>query len=301
MWGAWWPCSRPRACGTTRWWSLAPCVRRARARAHPQAQAQPPPARRALSLDPLLPPPRSLGLFAASPRPLQDNGGPEGEGYGGNNWPLRGGKSSNWEGGVRVNAFVTGGYVPAAKRGTTAEGLVAIEDWYATFCALAGANPHDPVAAAAKLPQPDGLNQWPYLSGANATPPRQYVYMGSSDASNAAGKAIVTGVLRNDGYKLLLGKLANNWWTGPVYPNSSTYPSGSHDCGDGCLFNVFTDPSEYEDIAAAHPQVVAELTRVATEYQATAYNPQRGVDDGEACQKAFNVHDGFWGPFVSHA
>lgn len=26
-----------------------------------------------------------------------DNGGPEGDGFGGNNWPLRGGKSSNWQ------------------------------------------------------------------------------------------------------------------------------------------------------------------------------------------------------------
>ena len=172
-------------------------------------------------------------------------------------------------------------------------------DWYATFCALAGADPHDAAAAAAGLPQPDGLNQWPYLSGASASSPREYVYMGSSDATNAAGNAIVTGVLRADGYKLLLGKLANNWWTGPVYPNSSTYPTGSHDCGAGCLFNVFSDPSEYEDVAAAHPDIVAALTKVAAQAQATAYNPQRGEDDGEACKKAFNVHGGFWGPFVS--
>ncbi len=244
------------------------------------------------------PPPTPLSLSPKTPQP-EDNGGPEGDGYGGNNWPLRGGKSSNWEGGVRVNAFVTGGAVPPAQRGTRRQGLIGIEDWYTTFCALAGADPSDPSAAAAGLPPPDGLNQWPYLSGANSSSPRRYVLLGSSDGTNAAGNALVTGVVRSDGWKLLLGTLGNNFWTGPVYPNSSTYPTGSHDCGAGCLFNVLEDPNEYSDVAQAHPDIVAALTQVATEAQATAYNPQRGTDDGEACQKAFNVHQGFWGPFVS--
>ena len=159
-------------------------------------------------------------------------------------------------------------------------------------------SPHDPVAAAAGLPQPDGLNMWPYLSGANASSPREYMIMGKSAGTNAEGNATVQGVLRADGYKLLLGKLANNWYTGPVYPNSSVYPTGGYDCKEGCLFNVFTDPTEHDDVAAAHPEIVAALTRVAEAQTATAYNPDRGVDDGEACKKAFAVHDGFYGPFI---
>ena len=64
-----------------------------------------------------------------------DNGGPV---YfrgtsGANNWPLRGGKMNNGEGGIRVNAFASGGFVPQARRGMKEEGLSAVWDWYATF------------------------------------------------------------------------------------------------------------------------------------------------------------------------
>ena len=48
---------------------------------------------------------------------------------GGNNWPLRGGKFSNWEGGIRTSGLVSGGAVPAARRGATEGALMGIEDW----------------------------------------------------------------------------------------------------------------------------------------------------------------------------
>lgn len=46
-----------------------------------------------------------------------------------NNWPLKGAKFSNWEGGTRVNALVSGGLVPPARRGAIEEGFTAIDDW----------------------------------------------------------------------------------------------------------------------------------------------------------------------------
>jgi arylsulfatase B len=54
-----------------------------------------------------------------------DNGGTAG----GNNFPLRGFKRTNWEGGMRVAAFVSGGLIPAALRGTDNNMRFHIVDW----------------------------------------------------------------------------------------------------------------------------------------------------------------------------
>ena len=59
-----------------------------------------------------------------------DNGGPSyNSAHTANNYPLRGSKLSDWEGGIRVTAFVAGGWVPPAQAGTHRDGLIAIADW----------------------------------------------------------------------------------------------------------------------------------------------------------------------------
>ena len=240
-----------------------------------------------------------------------DNGGPTGDGYGGNNWPLKGGKASNWEGGVRANAFATGGWLPPAVRGTSTAGLVGIEDWYATFCALAGVDAADAAAAAASLPPVDGVDVTALLTTPGAPSPRAEVVLGTSlnpKITDPNGATSVQGVLRADGYKLLIGKLASAFWQGPVYPNASGYPSSSADCGDpalpagapgagpGCLFNVFDDPNETRDLATAQPAIVAALRARIAFHNASVFSPDRGVDDGRAC--AACAPKGFWGPFL---
>jgi hypothetical protein len=110
---------------------------------------------------------------------------------------------------VRVNAFASGGLIPAARRGAVEEGLVEIADWFTTFCGLAGVAADDPVAKQAGLPAVDGLDMWPLISGAAPTSPRPYILLGASDDSDKAGNAIITGVVRADGYKLLVGKIGN--------------------------------------------------------------------------------------------
>jgi len=101
-----------------------------------------------------------------------DNGGPQymsTKGYqmwgSGNNLPLRGGKTSEFEGGIRLNSFVTGGFLPAKVRGTESDALMHLADWYGTFCFLAGVSQEDDVAVKNSLPDVDSINLWPTLSG----------------------------------------------------------------------------------------------------------------------------------------
>ena len=87
---------------------------------------------------------------------------------GGNNYPLRGGKFSNFEGGVRVNALVTGGYLPEHRRGKVETGLISVADWYATYASMGGVAHNkiaDEKALAAGLPPIDSANCWPMIAG----------------------------------------------------------------------------------------------------------------------------------------
>ena len=170
---------------------------------------------------------------------------------GANNYPLRGGKYSLWEGGIRGNAFVSGGLLPAAVRGTRLHGLMHICDWYSTYSALAGVSPADPTGEAAGVPPVDGLNMWPMLSGANLTSPRREIYVDDG--------ALIVG-----DYKLLTAKMSSAAWPGPVYPNASsvgnTLDQYTADCrATPCLYDVATDMTEHDDLAASQPGRVASM------------------------------------------
>merc|ERR1712232_1168235 len=106
-----------------------------------------------------------------------DNGGPAfSDQHAASNFPLRGGKYTYFEGGIRVNAFVTGGFLPAPMRGKNISSPVHVCDWYATFCGLAGVDPKDDHEG---VPPLDSLDQWPVISGASQEDVRKEVFPGS--------------------------------------------------------------------------------------------------------------------------
>ena len=161
-----------------------------------------------------------------------DNGGPSfsGSSHTANNWPLRGSKMSNWEGGVRVNGFVSGGFLQTVAPhmvGTTLNGFVHACDWYATFCSLGGVEKNDRRAFKANLPPVDGLDMWPYFTGKAAASPRTEIF-GDVDM-------VISGE-----FKLISESTGSACWMGPHYPNNSVSPACSTSaCGKGgCLFNV---------------------------------------------------------------
>lgn len=233
---------------------------------------------------------------------------------GANNFPLRGGKHSNFEGGVRANAFVSGGFLPAAMRGTNTSALIGIEDWYKTLTILAGADPVDERAAAAGLPPVEGYDLWPLLSGTNTTNPRTEIWLGKDSPRDGNGKSsgaastFVQGLIRSDGWKLMHDLINQDIWQGPFYPNATTvskpWKNTNLDCGSfanpTCLFNVFDDPNEHVNQAKAFPEIVTEMAARISEIQATVFSPDRGQNSPLACTVSapHGIYRGFVGPFL---
>jgi len=96
---------------------------------------------------------------------VSDNGGPPSTTS--SNGPLRGGKASMWEGGIREPFVIRWpGHVPAGR--VYDEPVISL-DFLPTAAAAAGAEP----PAARPL---DGVDLVPYLSGKKAGPPHEYLF-----------------------------------------------------------------------------------------------------------------------------
>eukprot|EP01084_Bolivina_argentea_P036017 66669_1 len=226
-----------------------------------------------------------------------DNGGPE---YlntaGSNNWPLRGGKISLWEGGIRVNTFVSGGYLPPKRHGEIENGMVHVADWYSTFAAIIGFDPMDKKAKRAGLPPIDSINMWPLLSGENLTSPRTEI-------------AISEHVLIQNNYKYMVNESFDYAsWSGYLFPNSS---SPSHpiqgtkmDCSKGCLFDLEHDVTEHVNIINENLEIAKKMDQRLIELKKGFYNNNEAgiplcpthINMSCQCWAAFNLYQGFYGP-----
>ena len=226
-----------------------------------------------------------------------DNGGPiyssfddRFQGHGGaNNFPLRGGKCSVSEGGVRVPAFLSGGFLPVHRRGLRLDGHMHVTDLLATIADVVGFDPADPHS---KSPRPiDSLSMWPYLRGVTSVSPRTEIPLAIDFTFNSLPHLDLGGITQDaiivGDFKLMRGTILQSFVTGPQYPNassidvgaiddrdtmmlcrgysclyvppSSPFPSQTHPLTDTLRFNITADPFETHDLAKEMPQTLDAL------------------------------------------
>jgi len=228
--------------------------------------------------------------------------------HGNSNYPLRGGKFSDWEGGVRVPAVIGGGYLPQARRGQTAQQMMHMTDLFATFVYLANNRPkpaalaallHDASGELAGLPPVDSVNMWPAVASPLGKG-RSVLHL--SPTSLISGQ-----------FKLIVGVQSQTMWTGPVFPNATgeqplyspndDFPIDDekqflHDCGEGCVFNIISDPTEHVDLASAKPALLKTLVQKLAQLNKGNFVPARGAEDPQACVVALDQWHGVLGPFL---
>jgi len=173
---------------------------------------------------------------------------------GGSSFPLRGRKSTDWEGGIRVPAFVRGTAEWPIVAGDVTHEMIHISDWFPTLAHVAG-------AALDPNTQLDGHNIWDVLAnGASAT--RTSIIFdcpwkdADESASEAAVKPMRAGVIRKGALKFMYASNSKFSTTNKeVQQRQLNFTDDSLMCScpdpisGKYLFDIVSDPSECHNLA----------------------------------------------------
>lgn len=190
-----------------------------------------------------------------------DNGGPS-PGRVTSNGPLRAGKGTLYEGGVRVCALAAwDGHI---KAGSVVTAPLHMVDWYPTLLGLAGA----------KLEQPlplDGRDAWPAIA-AGAASPHDAILLNTTPAG---------GAIRVGDWKLVLNGQVSDSEDGDseaaaakAKAKAAKKREAAAATGGVELFNLARDPYEKTNLAASEPAKVAELRARYDVYAREAVPPK---------------------------
>ncbi|XP_020507486.3 arylsulfatase I [Labrus bergylta] len=231
-----------------------------------------------------------------------DNGGQPLSG--GSNWPLRGGKGTYWEGGIKAVGFV---HSPLLKRkGVVSKALIHVSDWFPTLLGLAGAMKSNDSL--------DGHNVWRTISEGLVSP-RTEILLNIDPVSRKPGepydKALFNGfgiwdtavraAIRAGDWKLLTGNVGDGDWIPPqALPDGpdrwQRLEKQRNEPGKSVwLFNITADPYERSDLAEARPEVVKHLLIRLAKYNQTAVTARNPPDDPMADPE---LHGGVWTPWL---
>ncbi|XP_077982048.1 arylsulfatase B-like [Glandiceps talaboti] len=191
-----------------------------------------------------------------------DNGGALNAGA--SNWPLKGQKTSLYEGGVRGAAFVWSPHLKPHVKGRVNKELLSIGDWLPTFIHLAGGSTN----GTKRL---DGRNQWDVISEGNPSNRKEVVH--NLDPLRPLSPVYredepfhefsdfdtrVFASIRVGNWKLVTGSAGDSDWTTPdemgYHRESKMHPVVQ-------LYNIPEDPEERSNLANARPDVVYQLLK----------------------------------------
>jgi leishmanolysin-like peptidase len=225
-----------------------------------------------------------------------DNGGTfehKGAVSGSSNYPLRGHKYSYFEGGVRGFAMVVSPLIPKQLRGTSSRTLLAIYDWYTTFCRLAGLSSDvlddvDELALGAPL---DGIDAWKILTteSSGKEPPQRPASRWADRRGPRVNELLLgvgqgkEGALRVGDMKLIIGNPGADGWSAQypgTTPKRQPNPDSDAVCTSDfpCLFNITDDPTEEINLSKTMPLLTIQLMERYIEL-AGAMNVSNGYED----------------------
>ncbi|XP_075724941.1 arylsulfatase B-like [Rhipicephalus microplus] len=242
------------------------------------------------------------------------------------NWPLRGAKTTLWEGGTRASAFIWSPLISRSRR--VSHQLMHIVDWLPTLYRAAGGNP-------SKMRNLDGRDMWLHLCADLPSPRTEMLYNIDPVGSTAA--------LRYRDYKLVLGVSS-----GGVYDQRFRTPGNSRPYSDldrlmaeskaarvlrefyntgaflfpsqwrqratlHCgptkasnfvggdppyLFDLSKDPCEQHNLAPDNRELLSVLIRKLASYAVTSVAPRNKPVDRRSFPQ---YHNGTWAPWVNVA
>ena len=222
-----------------------------------------------------------------------DNGGPVPVS---SNYPLRGGKSTNWEGGVRGVAFIKGtdNDLAPLPSGVTSMELMHTTDWLPTLVrGVAKGN-------TTQCKPLDGFNQWNTLRS-NVTTERTTIVHNMP----AAGEGFSGGAIRVGKHKMLVNGMQTEGGAkqspppemaphaGDVVPEAVSYGGV-----DIWVFDVLSDPTESHNLAN-DTALVASLKVVYDTYQTSAVADLNNSNEEDPTADPELREDKTWGPFVN--
>ncbi|MFN3167900.1 MAG: sulfatase-like hydrolase/transferase [Phycisphaeraceae bacterium] len=184
---------------------------------------------------------------------INDNGGDccdnNGINYA-NNGPLKNGKGTNWEGGIRVPMVIAGAGIDPAKQGTIFDAPVHSIDITATAFESAGGGTFAPTDVI------DGVNLIPYINGTQTGDPHESIFLRRPGAGQVAVRA-------------------GDW---KLY----------HRDADGfLLFDVVNDRGETNNRAGDFPELVEALKRAMTGWEVQM--DKNRVDNNAPSVNQFNA------------